>query len=354
MSVRTGRKGKRVEKTVYLEILRLIAIFGVFFCHTGYDGAHHYMRTDNAVNYWFGIFLFSISQFCVPLFFMITGALLLKREESIGYVYKHRVLKMVAVTSLAVLFQYICNCIRNPNQEFEGKTYFRILFEGGASNQQWFLYAYISLMLCLPFLQRLVKALPDNSWFLVLFLVYEIIADFFPILAYYQKWGSIPVEMAMFPRSIVCCMLGYYLECCSEDAFYKRKNLLIFFGVFILLTIISMHMNHVSIPGNELAEYGGLFAMGYAAFFYVTVRYFCSRWDMPGFLGKIFCFAGGGAFGAYLMEGELQKLFHPIYDYLNTRIQSYPAIFVQILVCVLTGIVIANLLKRIPVVGKLF
>lgn len=58
------------QKKVYLEILRVIAIFGVLFCHSGYFGIHHYAEAQNRANYWLGIFLASVAQCCIPLFFI--------------------------------------------------------------------------------------------------------------------------------------------------------------------------------------------------------------------------------------------------------------------------------------------
>lgn len=65
------------------------------------------------------------------------------------------------------------------------------------------------------------------------------------------------------------------------------------------------------------------------------------------------CFCGKGVFGAYLAERQLQEVFHPVYDFLNSRIYSYPAIFVQIGISVLAGILISNLVKRISLIGRL-
>lgn len=349
---KADKEGK--DKTiVYLEILRIIAIVGVFFNHTAYDGMHHYMLTDNRINYWLGIFLASVAQCCIPVFFMITGALLLRREESIGYVYKHRVLKMVVVTALAVLLQYYWNYRSNPAIGFDAKTYFRLLYEKGASTPQWFLYAYISLLLVLPFLQRLMKALPDAKWFLYLFAVYVIINDCFPILAYHQEWGNTILELPMFPQAVMCSMVGYFLECRSGDVFYKKRNILIFLSISLLLTIWSMRINHMSAQEGGMVKYGFLFVTVYGAVIFVTVRYLCRRWRMPRVLERLLCFAGGGVFGTYLIERQLQEYFQYIYVFLNTRIQSYPAIFVKIGVCVAAGILITNLIKCIPFMRKL-
>lgn len=53
------------------------------------------------------------------------------------------------------------------------------------------------------------------------------------------------------------------------------------------------------------------------------------------------------------IEGPLREIFYFVYLALNTRIYSYPATFVWVLVCVAAGILVANLFKRIPVIGRL-
>ena len=344
---------RKKRKTVYLEILRFIAIFGVLFCHTGYNGVFHYLETDNRINYWFGIFLVSISQYCVPLFFMITGALLVKCKESLSYVLKHRVLKILIVIFGAVLLQYLWNYRRNPAIGLDGKTYLRLVYEGSATTPQWFLYTYLSLMLILPFLQRLAEIIPHKSWFLYLFLVWQLIYGFFPILEYYQEWGNSPLSLPMFADCIIFCLLGYFTECCTEDIFYKGRNVLILFGVTVLLILETMHMNYISLSEYPFARYGSLFAPVYALFIFVTVRYLCHKLHFTPVLEKVCCFVGGGVFGTYLAGEVLLQIFYPVYLWLSTRIHAYPAAFVWISICMAVGVLLSNLVKKIPGVGKL-
>lgn len=192
----------------------------------------------------------------------------------------------------------------------------------------------------------------DGS-FLYLFLGYEVVNDLFRVLAYYQEWGTSLLEFPMFPDIIVYSIMGYYLESVSGDIFYKKKNILILAAVSILLAAEAMHLNHLSFAEGGLVEYGDLFVMAYAMVIFVVVRHICSCRSIPVILERILCFAGGGVFGTYLIEGRLMELSHPVYLALNTKICSYSAIFVQITICVIIGILIANLCKRIPVIGKL-
>lgn len=340
------------QKKVYFEIMRLVAIFGVYFCHTGTYGMHHYLEANSRANYWLGIFLISITQCCIPLFFMISGGVLLNREESIGYVYRHRVLKMMLATMLAIVIQYFWNYHNNPMiGALNLKVFFYLLHGGGAATQHWFLYSYISFLLFLPFLQKLVKVIPDN-WFLYLFVAWEVIHSIFPILEYHQEWPKTRLGLSV-EAAVVYSMLGYFLEYRCREDFYRKKNILLVLGGTVLVALLNIHQNHISLQDYPEVQFAGCFVLTYAAAAFVFIKYICPRLKMPSIVQKIICFAGAGVFGTYLLDGILRDVFFPVYLYLNTRIYSYPAVFVWIAVSVLAGIIITNLFKRIPVVGKI-
>lgn len=343
--------GKK-EKIVYLEILRVLAIFGVLLCHTESAGVHHYTETANNLNFWIGIFLASVTQCCIPLFFMITGAVLLNREESIAYVYKHRVLKIAIVILLASPMQYLW-LYRGHWDSMELKGFLQLLYEGSTAMPLWFLFAYLSLLMVLPFLQRLVKVIPDNSWFLYLILLWCLFNDLLTIPEYYLDWNHTRLDLPILENYVLASLMGYFVEHRSGELFLKKKNIFILIGISGLLTALSMYVNYTTLSQSMYVTMGNLFVPVYALTVFVVVRYICHFRKMPVLLEKVVCFAGAGTFGTYLIEIQLRDFFFPIYVALGPKIHAYPAAFVWVGVCVLVGILLANLFKRIPVVGKL-
>ena len=343
--------GKKT-KIIYLEILRILAIFGVVFCHTESFGVHHYVETANGFNFWMGIFFASVVQYCIPLFFMITGAVLLNREESIAYVYKHRVLKIAIVTVLASLMQYLW-MYRGHWDSMKFKGFLRLLYEGNTAAPLWFLFAYLSLLMVLPFLQRLVKVIPDNRWFLYLILLWSLFHDLMTIPEYYLGWNHTRLDLPILETYVLACMMGYFVEHRSGDLFYKKKNILVLIGVSGLLTILSMYVNYTTLTESRYVTMGSLFAPVYALTVFVIVRYVCHVRKIPELLQKAVCFAGAGTFGTYLIEIQLRTFFFPVFEVLGPKIHAYPAAFVWVSVCVLVGILLSNIFKRIPIVGRL-
>lgn len=89
------------QKKLYIEILRIIAIAFVIFNHTGKNGFQLYSITDNEIMYVIYLTMAVICKIAVPIFFMVSGALLLNKEESIKDLYKRRVSRIVLVILIA-------------------------------------------------------------------------------------------------------------------------------------------------------------------------------------------------------------------------------------------------------------
>ena len=71
------------QKKGYLELVRIIAIFFVIYVHTGTDAAEHYRIAETSASYGLSLVLYAFAQVSVPLFFLVTGAVLLQKEEAL-------------------------------------------------------------------------------------------------------------------------------------------------------------------------------------------------------------------------------------------------------------------------------
>lgn len=83
---------------IHIECIRILAAYFVIFNHTGNDGFFLFAGYDRgSLPYWLYMFISVFCKISVPLFFMIAGALLLKKdmvgkncENGIGAVYLFR------------------------------------------------------------------------------------------------------------------------------------------------------------------------------------------------------------------------------------------------------------------------
>ena len=129
-----------------LELMRIIAIFFVVFIHTG-DSGYFLFSTFEVGSFWYWFYMpISIfSKFAVPIFFMISGAVLLKKEESITTILKKRVLR-IGIDILAVNLIYYVFDLINGNIPFLGFSnlidFGMLLLSGKIRPFIWFLYSY--------------------------------------------------------------------------------------------------------------------------------------------------------------------------------------------------------------------
>lgn len=150
---------ERKEK-IYIEIVRLVAILLVLYCHTSVNGLLYFQQGKGNRSSQLAIFIYPVAAGCVQLFFMISGALLLRKTESIGTVLRKRFFRFLSVTLVVVLVYYLLD-----GENLSVKGYFNALYSGGSLTQHWFLYAYLSFLLILPFLQRLVAAISEDRFY---------------------------------------------------------------------------------------------------------------------------------------------------------------------------------------------
>ena len=92
-----SEKGKKI----YIEMIRIIACSLVIFNHLrGYD----LYTISSGIKQFFYMSLTMITRIHVPLFFMISGSLLLNRNDDIGGVLKKRVVRIVIVVMFFDVF----------------------------------------------------------------------------------------------------------------------------------------------------------------------------------------------------------------------------------------------------------
>ena len=101
------------REIIYIEILRIIALYLVLFNHTGNYGYSLYMVSQESRYYPIYLFLSVITVCNVPIFFMISGALLLGKEESLRVLFRKRIRKfLIVLIGISFFTMYICGDLR--------------------------------------------------------------------------------------------------------------------------------------------------------------------------------------------------------------------------------------------------
>lgn len=352
---------KAEPRKLYLDALRILAMLLVIFNHTGSFGFFRFVETQNPVLYW--IYLAG-AVFCtmgVPLFFMISGVLLLLREESIATVYKKRVLRILLTLLVFSVIQYLYQ-VRFQNVEFSIPRFLRTIYTDQIVAPYWFLYAYLGFLMMLPLLRAMVRGMerPHYRYLLVLSVVF---LGVLPVVQYLLLHDMVYINLALplvTTTSLFYSVMGDYFErrLLPEEAVSRRR--LIYYSIGGVICIFtSMGMTHLlGIVSGELSEARSqtflacLIAVPAIAVFLLVKKLF-SKGACPRPLAVAIRSMGGCTFGIYLLHAMLMDRLMPVLYYFQERLDTLPACLIYVLAVFLCGYGITWVLKRIPLVRKL-
>ena len=139
----------------YLDLLRILACVSVIFNHTGETGFLAFsLQPAFSLRSWIYAAVSILTSINVPLFFMISGVTLLKKEESLKKTYM-RILRFVL---LIVIFSGLL-CIRDilRGQEWTPVSFLKYIFSYNYSYTYWYLYYYIAFLMITPLLRSMVS-----------------------------------------------------------------------------------------------------------------------------------------------------------------------------------------------------
>jgi Uncharacterized protein conserved in bacteria len=227
------------NKTLWYDNLRVIATIAVIGIHVSSDYAPS-SGTISIYDFWVGNIFDSISRFAVPVFVMLSGALLLSKEYSINVFIKKRVVRLL----LPFLFWslvYIAHTLLKEITE-EGKTGFWsmaregfILLRDGAAVHMWYIYMVIGLYLFIPIIGKWIRSSTEKeiTYFLGIWIVAMLLNQ--PIISKIKP----EIDLSYFSDFLGYLVLGYYLKIKSFGS-KKQQNIigLSLIAAGLLITIL--------------------------------------------------------------------------------------------------------------------
>ena len=232
MSDQTSRK----EIISWADLIRVLAIFLVVVIHVSGQLTNAWGKIPT--EQWIIADLYGgIARIAVPLFFMISGYLLLPRSESLSDFYTKR-MPRILIPFVAWSLNYLgWYCGNHPNTCTPSLIWDLLLVQG-TYYHLWFLYSITSIYLILPVLRLMIRPDTDKSilWYLILlWLIFQ------PGLTIAHKfWNfSIKINVPLATGFVCYFVLGYLL---GEIALTRAR--------IILSTIIWVIATMVTIVGT--------------------------------------------------------------------------------------------------------
>lgn len=166
----------RLNRVYYFDSLRAMACLMVVIIHVG---AVYINKDFGSLNFWVGNILVSLSRIAVPVFVMISGALML--DENYVCTGK-KIAKHIGKLILFFFFWSFASCflfeIAIPVLKKQPLDYYKIFTEiVQGPYHLWFIYMIIGLYLIVPILRLLIRT--ENKKIIEYFLVLSFIFTFF-------------------------------------------------------------------------------------------------------------------------------------------------------------------------------
>lgn len=343
------------KKAMRYEVLRIISICCVIFNHTGDNAFFLFTVTKSPVEYILSMLFAILCKVGVPIFFMISGALLIPKEEDLKTLFTKRIMRIASVIVLFSFVLYIRQYIYHPEYGFGLSFFLKTIYSSEFVTPYWFLYSYMTLLILLPFVRRMARNMSKTEYMYlaVLAVVFNCLC---PIFDYFLE-ASIHIDLFICSSSFLFFLLGYGMEHVLEEAIYTERGNLFVSGIAVTSIIISGLLIYVDYKrsGMYSERFIGIFVLvqAVAMFYYAKYQSIKCTVSCPIWLQKGILCIGSCTFGVYLLEEILRTDLERIFQYLCPPVPLLLACNIYVLAVVVIGTLVVLALKQVPGIRKL-
>lgn len=325
-------------KKMHLEFLRFLCIWLVMFTHTATAGFSLYLVRPESLFFPLYILVPFYVKIAVPIFFIISGALLLPKEESITSIFKKRIYRFIQVIFIFSLINYIYFYHNLPLTLWgHVEKFFTLIYTSHMVTAYYFLYIYVAFLLMLPIWRVLVKHL-TNQLFLYLIGLHLFFVGIVPIISFLIFKGTAEINGFINPILAISeptfyFLIGYWIENKLPSSYLNKRNMTYLGIASFIGTVIAASMTyyHGVIAGGLTEAISERFYDSFlfinTAFVYCATRYWFIRHEISTTTKNILLFLGSTAFGVMLLEEITRALTHPFFTHiLLTYLPRFPFI----------------------------
>jgi surface polysaccharide O-acyltransferase-like enzyme len=317
----------------WVDLVRVVGAFLVVVAHVSFKGGGSVLIST---------YYYVLSRVAVPLFFMVSGYLLLRKEEPYGEFFRKRALK-VFIPFLVWSVIYLLWKREGFDQPFSLKivvSYLLKIVRGPRENHLWFFYALIGLYLFTPILRVFVSKATMRDLFYFCGLWFLVV----PVLSFLQEFTSLKIgfELYFIAGYSGYFMLGYLLGKLE----FTRPQLYGLAFLFLLFSIGTTLLN-VSVKSEYFVSYLSMNVVLMTAFAFILLREVHIGDRLNGFLVPL----SRASFGIYLAHvivmAELEKL--PLVSGWFSMGSSVYMIPLLGLMVFLVSFVLVAIIQKIPI-----
>lgn len=343
--------GKRAgaEKTAYIayvDVLRCLAIYLVIALHC-VVGFVNNAGLYGTRTWWACSIINSFGRMGVPLFFMISGYLLLSSEKTreIGSFYKNRFLKLALPFFVWDAVYFLEGCILSGSWDI--LVFFQELVRQGSKYHLWFIYQIMGLYLLAPFLKKIVDHSTTGELlvFLAVVLLQPTLLRFFNVI---QPVLHFAPFLALVEGYVGFFLLGYLLG--TRPVPPRLRGLLYLTGVAGMIG--GTLGNYLFSSPEKISFY---FSEGYSIMQYMTAGALFLLAKETRFSPRVLRGAGGLAkltFGIYFVHVLVLDVFTKLAGRLHGALTLSGQIAASIVAVSVVSTLLAYVFSRLPILRR--
>lgn len=303
------------KSLVEVNIIRTLACMLVVFLHSAspYTGAINklpplYWSIDNIYH--------SFSRICVPLFIMLSGSLILGKQENYKHFFKKKFTKILIPFIAWLTIYYLWGFISFKNgsivfelQKLSLKKFIIMIIQGQTYYHLWYLYMLIGLYFATPLIKKLINSFDkfDVRYFFYLWIIFSSIIPFVTGIykIYFKQTINLAIGVPIVSGYMGYYILGYYLR---KRNYYKRtiKVLWFLFTVSSILTTLGTYL--ISHKANAFKDtfysYTSPTVIAQSVSMFIILNYYGERYNdsIPAIIKYLLFKFSEISFGIYLIH----------------------------------------------------
>ena len=342
---------QKENRIIYLDVLRTFAVFCMIVLHT----ASKQLWAVPTVSFeWQVLNVYdSLVRFCVPVFVMISGALLLNPDRNISL--KRMFKKNILRISIAYFFWSFCYAVYTSKiyLDFNVDTLYAFLKNTIAGHYHlWFIPVIIGLYIIIPILRKITTDRKITEYFLVLSFIFTMVLPALKLL--FPKFNVIlnlfdtSMRMEFVVGYTLYFVAGHYF--CTYEFAKRTKRIIWLLGLLsVFFTIIMTSMTSIEAQKPIQTWYSNLLpntALTSFAVFLLFKEIQFAKLNSPNVV-----ILSNLCFGIYLVHdvfniimvktGINTLLFNPIF--------SVPVLAMAVFI---SSLLVAYILSQIPIMKK--
>lgn len=223
-----------MKRKLYYDYIRILACFLVILNHTI---AIFYKFNKVPLKTWLvADILFFICKIAVPLFLMLSGALLLGKEESYKKVFINKIIKTTMILLIwSLIYKSFYSIYYNHKLLSFNEMFWIIkgIKDKPVSTHLWYLYMLIGIYAMTPFIRKMVHNFKQKDYlvFLILWFIFSTLIPFIKLFYPIKYTGFFQVPLFVG-------YIGYYVAGYFADNVKIDKKTILLSSILVIIGII--------------------------------------------------------------------------------------------------------------------